>query len=79
MTVKELVEASGIMSDPRFETMDYAIPINENGRYPHGGQAVSVYWQGEIFPELVTYRMLANRAAKRGEEHPDIQAVLLGE
>jgi len=77
MTVKSLVEASGIMGDPRFEAIDYAIPIGEGGRYPHNGQAVSVYWKGEYFPELITFKMLAIRAKKLGEEHPDINAVLL--
>jgi len=77
MTVKELVEVSGITEDPRFETMDYATPMNEKGRYPHGGRAISIYWRGEYFPEIVSYRMLAIRAKRLGEEHPDIDAILL--
>ena len=45
MTAKDLVRVSGIESQKGFRTFDYAIPMNEDGSYPHDGNAISVYYE----------------------------------
>lgn len=67
MTVKELIELSGIKEEEGFETFDYAIPENRDGSYPHDGNAISVYRKEEhgIGFEIMTYTTLAKMALNR--------------
>ena len=63
MTAKDLVRVSGIESQKGFRTFDYAIPMNEDGSYPHDGNAISVYY--EKTSEIVSYKQLAKMALER--------------
>lgn len=65
MTTETLFQLSGIAEQENYQTMDFAIPIRENGTYPHNGNAVAVYWRDRLIPEIVPYWRLAQLAIKR--------------
>jgi hypothetical protein len=64
ITVKELVELSGIKQDKGFKEWDGAVPLDQKGRYPFDGRAISVYYDG-IFPRIVSYKELSKRTTER--------------
>lgn len=72
ITIEKLVELSGIKNQPNFDAFDYTVPIDRHGNYPHGGNAISVYYNG-IVPEIVSYRKLTIMALNQiYNQVPDI-------
>lgn len=69
MTVTELVELSGITKQTTYVAHDYAVPMYQDqrryGTYPYGGNAISVYWRGRLFEEVISYSNLAKMALDR--------------
>lgn len=63
ITITELVEWSGLREHPDYSTHDYAIPMNSDGTYPHGGDAISIYWKtAGLGMNIVPYTTLAEWA-----------------
>lgn len=61
-----LIELSGVTDRADYQTYDTAVPVDHHGNYPHNGNAVSVYWRGSLFPQIISYRELAQMAFDRG-------------
>ena len=63
ITVSDLVKLSGIEAEA--QAIDYAIPCNSDGNYPHDGRAIAVYMPGRFIPDIVPYSKLAKMALER--------------
>ena len=71
LTNGDILELSGIQEDPKFQTFDWAIPMNKDFTYPFNGLAIAVYWKKQLFPEIVSYAKLAKMAIEKVEgENP---------
>ena len=65
MTVSELINLSGITKQTSYVAHDTAVPMYQDeryGTYPYGGHAISVYWKGRMFEEIIPYYELARMA-----------------
>ena len=70
MRVTELIKLSGLTEKPEYDSHDYAVPMYRDhryGKYPHNGNAISVYWKGCYMPVVISYRELAEMAFSKGE------------
>lgn len=68
MTVSELIELSGITKQTSYVAHDTDVPMYQDhrfGQYPYGGHAISVYWRGRLFEEVIPYYELAHMALNR--------------
>ena len=66
MRVSELIELSGIAEQTGYQTHDTAVPMDCNGNYPHNGNAIAVYYDKRLLPQIISYRDLAQMAFDRG-------------
>lgn len=63
MTLEEIVKLSGIEDYPNYLTYDYAVPIGIDGKYPHDGKAITIYFRDGSM-EIVSYKSLMQLARK---------------
>lgn len=69
-TLNELIQLSGISTQADYRTYDTAVPLDQrSGKFPHNGNAISVYRKNRLFPEVISYRELAQMALGRRDEY----------
>lgn len=63
-----LIRLSGITEQTSYQTHDISVPMYRDhryGQYPHNGNAIAVYWRESLFPQIISYRELAQMAFDR--------------